>query len=236
MPSKSPKRAKVNLIAWDPESPAHVERMFQQRVACGWNSELVEKWRDLQSEGKMTLQWVVLSDEDPEKETKLAQHLLKYPEEASPILDTATTLGSKPRKQSSQPFIPAGHISLDAESPNPDQADASKGLYCITSFYISHAIQGGGLGRAAMDTIESEAVREPLCAKVLSLDTLANESAYRNEMWVELGVEPASLSNQDWYERRGYKVWRYVPGHIQYRNPDGRVWPLDGVFMKKTVA
>ena len=86
-----------------------------------------------------------------------------------------------------------GHISLDAESPNPDQADASKGLYCITTFYISRAIQGGGLGRAAMDTIESEAVNEPLCAKVLSLDTLANKSANRSEMWVEIGMKPPSV-------------------------------------------
>ena len=58
-PIKAPARAKVNLIAWDPESPAHVERMFQQRVACGWNETYVEKWRGVQREGKMTLQWVV---------------------------------------------------------------------------------------------------------------------------------------------------------------------------------
>ncbi|CZR53881.1 uncharacterized protein PAC_03763 [Phialocephala subalpina] len=235
-PIKAPARAKVNLIAWDPESPAHVERMFQQRVACGWNETYVKKWRGVQREGKMTLQWVVLSDNDPEKETKLAQHQLKYPREALPIIDTATALGGKPRTPSSQSFIPVGHISLDAESPNPDQADAEKGLYCITTFYISRAIQRGGLGRAAMDTIESEAVNEPLCAKVLSLDTLAKESTNRNEMLAELGIDLESLSNQDWYERRGYKVWRYVEGHIQHRDRNGKVWPLDGVFMKKTVA
>jgi hypothetical protein len=102
----------------------------------------------------------------------LAQHRLKYPGEAASILDTATTLGGKPRIPSLQPFIPVGHISLDAESPNPDQADPSKGLYCISSFYISRAIQGGGIGRAAMDAIESGAANEPLCAKVLSLDTV----------------------------------------------------------------
>jgi len=236
VPLKAQARAKVNLIAWDPESPAHTERMVQQRVACGWKQDYIEQWRVLQREGKMALQWIVLSEEDPEKETKLAQHLLKHPGEAAPILDTATALGGKPRIPSSQSFNPVGHISLDAESPYPDQADASKGLYCITTFYISRAIQGGGLGRAAMDTIESEAVNEPLCAKILSLDTLANESANRSEMWAEIGMKPPSLSNQDWYGRRGYKVWRFVEGHIQHRDPNGKVWPLDGVFMKKTVA
>lgn len=83
-----------------------------------------------------------------------------------------------------------GHISLDAESPNPDQADPSKGLYCISSFYISRAIQGGGIGRAAMDAIESGAANEPLCAKVLSLDTLSNESANMSDMWAATGLEP----------------------------------------------
>lgn len=44
-----------------------------------------------------------------------------------------------------------------------------------------------------MDTIESEAVNEPLCAKVLSLDTLAKESANRNEMLAELGIDLESV-------------------------------------------
>jgi hypothetical protein len=59
VPLKSPARAKVNLIAWDPESLAHTERMVQQRVACGWKQDYIEQWRVLQREGKMTLQWVV---------------------------------------------------------------------------------------------------------------------------------------------------------------------------------
>lgn len=58
-PLKSRARAKVDLIAWDPESPEHIERMFQQRIACGWKADLVQKWRGLQREGKMAIQWVV---------------------------------------------------------------------------------------------------------------------------------------------------------------------------------
>ena len=107
--------------------------------------------------------------------------------------DTALTLGAKPRQPSSEPFTPIGHISLDSESPNPDQADASKGMYCITTFYISRAIQSGGLGSAAMDRVESEAVNEPLNARVLSLDTLANSSLDRKEMWRDMGFEEPSV-------------------------------------------
>jgi hypothetical protein len=58
-PWKKPAKAKVTLIAWDPESPEHIERMVQQRIACGWKADYVEIWRDLQRKGKMALQWVV---------------------------------------------------------------------------------------------------------------------------------------------------------------------------------
>ena len=56
---KAPKNAKLSLIAWDTESSAHTERMLQQRIACGWKHDYVEKWRVLQREGKMAIQWVV---------------------------------------------------------------------------------------------------------------------------------------------------------------------------------
>ncbi|KAL2061224.1 hypothetical protein VTL71DRAFT_7497 [Oculimacula yallundae] len=228
-------QAKVDLIAWDPDSPEHIDRLFQQRVACGWKSSEVEKWRDLQKEGKMAIQWVVLSEDDPDKALKLQQHITKYPIESTPIHDTALTLGAKPRHPTSVAFTPVGHISLDSESPNEDQADASRGLYCITTFYISRAIQSGGLGSAAMDKVESEAVHEPLNAKVLSLDTLANSSHGRAEIWIEMGMEVPPFSNQDWYERRGYKPWKFVDGHIK-QMINGKMWVLNAVFMKKTVA
>ena len=44
-----------------------------------------------------------------------------------------------------------------------------------------------------MDRVESEAVNEPLNAKVLSLDTLANSSLGRKEMWREMGFEEPSV-------------------------------------------
>lgn len=59
VPLKRPARAKVDLIAWDPESPAHAERMVQHRIACGWKQDYIEGWRVLQREGKMGLHWVV---------------------------------------------------------------------------------------------------------------------------------------------------------------------------------
>ncbi|CZT04557.1 uncharacterized protein RAG0_10978 [Rhynchosporium agropyri] len=245
-------RANIDLIAWDPDSTEHVELLFQQRVACGWKSGDVEKWRGLQRAGKMAIQWVVSSflvsvsshcescilyfpTTTPTKATKLNQHTTKYALESTPIHDTARTLGAKPRQPTSRTFTPVGHISLDSESPNEDQADASKGVYCITTFYISRAIQSGGLGSAAMDKIESEAVKEPLNAKVLSLDTLANSSHSNTALWREMEMEDPAFSNQDWYERRGYKPWKFIDGHIK-QMIGTKLWPLNAVFMKKTVA
>jgi hypothetical protein len=52
-------KTQISLVAWDPDSPEHVERLYQQRVACGWNKQAVESWRQLQREGMMAIQWVV---------------------------------------------------------------------------------------------------------------------------------------------------------------------------------
>jgi GNAT superfamily N-acetyltransferase len=63
-----------------------------------------------------------------------------------------------------------GHISLDAEVDDVNRAES----YKISSFYVSAALQGGGLGRAAMDAVENMAISEPLCAKWLLLSTPAD--------------------------------------------------------------
>lgn len=61
--SRSPAMGVANpqivLLPWDPESPEHVDRLYQQRIACGWNKQAVEGWRELQRAGKIALHWVV---------------------------------------------------------------------------------------------------------------------------------------------------------------------------------
>jgi hypothetical protein len=195
-------KAQIVLIPWDPDSPEHVERLYQQRIACGWNKQAVEGWRVLQRAGKIALQWVVsplfelsrdkqltplikvLSESDPLITTKLSIHTSAWPAESMPISDTAASLGGKPRIPNlSRTFIPVGHISLDSENEDPNAADASRGIYRISSFYISTALQSSGLGRAAMDEIERLAVSEPLNAKTLTLGTVANEYEGKKEKW-----------------------------------------------------
>jgi hypothetical protein len=214
-------KAQIILLPWDPDSPEQVERLYQQRIACGWNKEAVEGWRVLQRAGKIALHWVVspffclsrdtpltllevLSESDLSLSSKLSIHTNAWPLESTPISDTAKSLGGKPRVPNpSKSFIPVGHISLDSENEDPNAADPTRGIYRISSFYISTALQSAGLGRAAMDEIERMAVSEPLNAKTLTLGTVANEYEGKKEKWeafrAEGRVEPKVCS----YSERG---------------------------------
>lgn len=50
---------KVELIPWDPTSEAHYERMYDQRIACGWRANEVPDWKDSQLKGGKAMYWVV---------------------------------------------------------------------------------------------------------------------------------------------------------------------------------
>ncbi|ODQ68966.1 hypothetical protein LIPSTDRAFT_108278 [Lipomyces starkeyi NRRL Y-11557] len=43
-------------------------------------------------------QWVVLSDDDPARDSKLAHHIMRFPAEKEPILDSATSFGGTSRQ------------------------------------------------------------------------------------------------------------------------------------------
>jgi hypothetical protein len=52
-------KPEIDLIPWDPDSLERVERLLQQRIACGWNQERIPEWQVLQRSGTNSLQWVV---------------------------------------------------------------------------------------------------------------------------------------------------------------------------------
>lgn len=113
----------------------------------------------------------VLGDLYPSKEEKLNEHAKIWPLEARPLSDTATSLGGISRTADpTRRFLPVGHISLNADGED----FVLEGSYKIAYFYVSTALQGGGLGRAAMDAVESMAASQPLCAKLLWLSTTSN--------------------------------------------------------------
>jgi hypothetical protein len=133
----------------------------------------------------------------------LSRHLEAWPLEVQPLVDCAVSLGGKPRAANTdRSFVPVGHITLESENADPSCADASKGIYRIATFYISTAIQGSGLGRAAMDYLENMATSPPLNAKTLTLSTQANEYEEKEEKWaamVKEGREPPKVSILGWY-------------------------------------
>ena len=126
-----------------------------------------------------------------------------YPQEQDPLVDSATRFGGKARTIPSpqRTFIPVGHICLGSVSSDYEIAGFSKneeGLYGISIFYVSRALQGSGLGRAAMDTVESLAISEPLCAKTLALNAINKDDPDREEKYKALGltIPPASTSSR----------------------------------------
>jgi hypothetical protein len=226
---------KVVLVPWDPDSEEHVERLFGQRIACGWKSDYVQKWRKLQREGQVAFHWVVsffyfmcgflmshslckgaiavtvtvtknsltlfqvLSEDEPNREALLAKHISQYPSEKEAISDVAQSLGGYPRTPPSPPltFIPVGHVSLDSQHLDPTLVDPSNGLYCISALYVSQALQGSGVGRAAFASVEVLAAGEPFFAKTLSLDTM-HKNHYRPDdpIWVARGSPPPEVSRK----------------------------------------
>ena len=129
-----------------------------------------------------------MAEESTEIEQYLSRHISQWPKENFPISDSAASLRGESRTPRLEfHFIPIGHISLDSENADPSLANASQGIYCITTFYISRPLQSIGLGRSAMDAVEKMAVEEPLQAKILALDTVAREELADLERWKAYG-------------------------------------------------
>lgn len=100
------------------------------------------------------------------------------------LSDTAQSINAVPRRASHQAFIPIGHISIDSLNPEANHLNLGiplSGVFWIKTFYVSHTVQGQGIGRAAMDEAEKIAAREPLNAQTLMLDTVERNDQVREE-------------------------------------------------------
>ncbi|KAJ5294150.1 hypothetical protein N7508_008971 [Penicillium antarcticum] len=220
---------KVNLFPWDPSSDLHVELLVTQRVECSWDQEKVEtKWKGQQLRGEKCIYWIVLPSDDPQMASKDEK-----------IQDTATTINAVARQPTKESFIPIGHISLDSKNVEAEHLDLdlpSGNIFWIKTFYIRQHIQGQGIGRAAMDEVESMAVREPLNARILMLDTVQKDDQKREEFAnATYGGIPKS-TNEDWYSRRGYRLIKTVQNYYRVEDKNGKVWDTKTVFMRKDIA
>lgn len=52
-------REKVRLVPFDSGSEAHAERLYHQRVACGWGEGNLDAWREAHEAGRKGFWWLV---------------------------------------------------------------------------------------------------------------------------------------------------------------------------------
>jgi hypothetical protein len=50
---------KVDLIPWDPVDDDHYQRMYSQRIACGWREDEVALWKKEVLAGHVFFYWIV---------------------------------------------------------------------------------------------------------------------------------------------------------------------------------
>ncbi|KAK8126583.1 Acyl-CoA N-acyltransferases (Nat) [Apiospora kogelbergensis] len=233
----------IILVPWDPDAPDHVERMRLQRVACGWKQDSAETWRPLQREGKIGLHWIVLSPSHPETASRVAAHKSQFPDEAAPLRDTCRSILGRGHTVSPEVaddsclFVPVGHISLDGWHADPSlHTSAADGVYSLTTFYVSRAMQGVGIGGAAVAECERMAVHD-FGAKMMTLDTISNEDVtVDSPRRIALKRPILKVTNQDWYVRRGYEVYQRRPNAWFDTDAAGKEWWCTAVCLRKTLV
>lgn len=206
------------LVPINLDNPSEFTELQRQRIICGWNHSDadIRKWREKQREGLKSFFWITL------------------PAAASSTGSTTTT----------EP-VRAGHISLDSycDPPDPELARSDKTIMTIQNFFILPEYRGSGLGRQAMDLVESMATKEPFGSpqcKFITVNTLSKRYFYdEGPEWKgtlkDLAREPPAFSNQEWYERRGYVQWKEEPRYEE-RTRDGSVVVLVASFLRKAVV
>ncbi|KAK7989886.1 hypothetical protein PG989_010201 [Apiospora arundinis] len=229
-------RPAIILVPWDPDSPDHVERMRLQRVACGWKQDGAESWRPLQREGKIGLHWI-----RPPPASRLTKPSSRPKRRPSGTRAAAFSGGGTrcPPEIAGDGdlFVPVGHISLDGWHADPSlQTSAADGVYSLTTFYVSKAMQGVGIGGAAVAECERMAV-EDFGAKTMTLDTISNEDiAVDSPRRIALKRPILKITNQDWYMRRGYEVYHRRPNAWFDTDATGKEWWCTAVCLRKNLV
>ncbi|KAI5868441.1 hypothetical protein GGS23DRAFT_30907 [Durotheca rogersii] len=218
---------KVELIPWDHQNPDHVERLYDQRVACGWRSDEVPLWVESAKKGGKIFFWIVLSDALPDRERVVQKFVKASPRESASLRDTAAEVRLVPRQPTMRGFNPIGHVALDIHTPKEDMELGlpAVGTVWIHQLYISHTLQGGGFGVGTMSKIEALAAAEPINAHLAALDTVSREvhmdPEKRTVLYGEGRLPPPRVSTEEWYIRLGYEPFRRKAGGYIWASKDG---------------
>ncbi|KAI0840785.1 hypothetical protein F5Y06DRAFT_261769 [Hypoxylon sp. FL0890] len=233
---------KIELIPWDYLNPEHVQRMYDQRVACGWREDEVPLWVDHAKKGKRMFYWALFSDGLPDREKLIRQHIEAYPKESTPLRDTAMQVRLVPRQPTMVEFTPIGHAAIEVHTPEEDTKLGlpPTGTVWIHGLYVSRALHGGGFGAGTMSKIETLVAQSPMNAKIVALDTLQKdfqtEPAKRDLLYGEGRIPAPRVANEDWYTSLGYDVFRREENVVVTVEKVGVRMPLSFVYMKKPIA
>ncbi|KAI1386469.1 uncharacterized protein F4822DRAFT_317060 [Hypoxylon trugodes] len=233
---------KIELVPWDFSSPEHVQRLYEQRIACGWRAEEVPSWIEEAKKGGKIFYWALFSDALPEREKLIETHIETYPKESTPLRDTAAEVRLVPRQPTHVEFIPIGHVAVDIHEPEEDVKLGlpATGTVWIHQLYISRALHGGGYGAGTMSKIEMLAAQEPMNAKRVALDTLTKElqtdPKTRDILYGEGGNPAPLVSNEIWYVGQGYEVFNRAEGAYEWSPKPGITMPMNVVYMRKPLV
>ncbi|POS81129.1 hypothetical protein DHEL01_v200496 [Diaporthe helianthi] len=235
-------KPRVDLIPWDFDSEEHQQRMYLQRVACGWRSDEVQRWVELGKAGQKTLYWILLAEDLSDRETLTSKHTAEFPKESAPITDTVTTHWQKPRKPSKRAFIPIGHVALDIRPEDYAHLKLTDdGIVWVAGLYISWGLQSQGFGREAMGVVERIASLEPLSATWIVLDTMPRDqqvkSAFIKKALAAQGKPSPGVLTQTWYEKQGYEVFaRDVAVYSLEDEVTGETESFDYLYLMKNLT
>lgn len=143
-----------------------------------------------------------------------------------------------------QPFVFAGHISLDSFSESADlqreMTRSDKSLLTISTFFVLPEFRGKGVGGHAWTQLERLAKVEPYgnlrCSDIviMSLSCRYVEDPVLRARYVEwTGEEP--LSYERWYSRMGYVKWK-EEACTEVATSGGEIVLLVEAFMMKSLS
>ncbi|KAJ2902602.1 hypothetical protein MKZ38_000363 [Zalerion maritima] len=233
---------KLRLIPWDPLSSDHADRLYRQRLVCGWDYGLIDEWKEEQKAGTKAIYWVVLDDSGPAKDKLLDSHVAQFPDESLPLQDTASKLLAAPRDPSQEGFLPIGHVGVSLRPDFNEKVGLPRDGVCwIKTFYVSWVLQGSGIGRTTMTYLESMMTQNPINATIAALDTVPGEWQLAKDNIQNFYSDPPhkvpAVSNEEWYERQGYKVFHRDEKALKERLGDsGEEVVIPLLFCKKRLV
>ncbi|OWP02076.1 hypothetical protein B2J93_1548 [Marssonina coronariae] len=214
----SPSKSDIDLVPWDSRSEAHVLRLRQQRLTCGWGVEGVETSRSQLPGTQRLFLWLVLKPSHRDYAALLHTHRRRFPREEEPLADTARL--TFPRRRS-EPFVPIGHVALDVAPPGSAPCDRVG----ASNFFVSPALRGRELARQAVETTTALASRY---ARFLVAEVPVRDM----ERYERFGDGRPKFSLVDWYSSLGFRLTGGENRLVSEIDSEGRAWSVELVAME----